>query len=154
MTTIASTRRAVFSSRQPSCRWRRLAGLSCIVLAMVVLSACGTTESTTQNNTAAHDALKGSIKANRYQAVILTNDRVYFGHLKALGNGWYQLTDAFFIRQVTDSKANTATQKVTRVGDELQQPESTVMLNRDNIVQVENLSQNSRVAAAMVALAP
>ena len=128
---------------------RVIALLIVLALAALALTGCGTTESTAQSNTAAHDALKTSIMNDRLQAVILTNDRVYFGHLKALGNGWYSLSKAFFIRQVADGKGQTASQKVTPLGLELQQPDSTVLLNRDNIVQVENLTANSVVATAI-----
>lgn len=129
---------------------RARAAAAALGLSLIVLASAGCSNS---GSGPEGDALNDSIKASRYQSVILTNDRVYFGHLRALGDGWYQLRNAYFIRQQTDDKTKTATQKVTPVAEELQQPDSTIMINRDNIVQVENLAADSRVALAIKGLA-
>ena len=56
-------------------RARRLTGWVAAAL-VVVLAACGIFQFTHR------DPFGGRVHANEWQAVILSNDRVYFGHLR------------------------------------------------------------------------
>jgi hypothetical protein len=90
------------------------------------------------------------IEAHRYQAVFLTNDRVYFGHLRALGGDWYELRDAYFIREkAATGKDTAAARQVAPISEELKQPGKHMLINARAIVQVENLKASSSVTQAI-----
>lgn len=97
----------------------------------------------------ARDQLKGEIDGDRYQAVFLSSDRVYFGKLHSLGGQWYELRDAYFIREKAAEGKAGATQQVAPISEELQEPGRHMVVNADHVVQVQNLKGNSRVAQAI-----
>lgn len=86
--------------------------------------------------------------ASRYQAVFLTNDRVYFGHLRWKGADIYELRDVFFLRETTGSKGDVQRQ-VASLSEELHGPENRMLIPRERIVLVENLRKDSPVARAI-----
>jgi hypothetical protein len=89
------------------------------------------------------------IHKNRIQAVVLSNDRVYFGRLKESGPRYLKLAHAHYLKQEqgTDKdKKPTVVQKVVRISEELQHPRTTILLNRDNVIAIEELGPNSSVA--------
>lgn len=100
--------------------------------------------------TAARSVIK-EVDAKRYQAVILANDRVYFGHLRWAGGEVFLLKDAYFIRTRSEGagKAATTKQQVAPIGEELHGPEPEVILMAEQVVQVENLRADSPVAKAI-----
>src|SRR5690349_12493308 len=119
---------------------RRTAKAITIVAALGVLaSACGSS-----GPDARSERLAGAIRSDRWQAVFLTNDHVYFGHLRQLGGDWLELRDAHFIRTNAAGGKGAGSQQVVSIGDELQQPEPKLVLNARQVVSVENLRDDSR----------
>lgn len=95
------------------------------------------------------DFLPPNVKSSRYQAVFLTNDRVYFGHVRAGENGYFELRDAYFIRETSASKTEKAKQVVAAVGEEFLGPERHLTINSEQVILIENLRRDSNVAAAI-----
>lgn len=92
--------------------------------------------------------LEPSIRTKRFQQVILSNERVYFGRLVARDGNWFELQDAFFIREETD-KAGKTVQKVVPITRELAEPDGDLLINGADIVTVANLTADSKVTAAI-----
>jgi hypothetical protein len=80
-----------------------------------------------------------------YQAVLLTNGSVYFGHLQGYGGHNPVLTDVYYIV----SKTNPDTKQVNNVlvhrGKELHEPDR-MYLNPGQLLFVEPVGTNSKVA--------
>lgn len=95
------------------------------------------------------DPFAGGIDPDRYQAVVLSNDRVYFGRLRPAGPGFYELTDAVFLRETTPAEGAEPVQQVVPLTEELHGPESRMLINERFIVLVENLTEDSFVARAI-----
>src|SRR3954447_23308960 len=55
------------------------------------------------NNGNGGDDFGGAIDSSRYQSVILTNDKVYFGQLTTASDTYYELDNAFFLRETRES---------------------------------------------------
>ncbi|HEX2240908.1 MAG TPA: hypothetical protein VHJ82_07205 [Actinomycetota bacterium] len=79
-----------------------------------------------------------------WQAVILSNDRVYFGRLSELDDDFFLLVDAYFLREQLDTQEDPVRQ-VASLRLELHSPQDRMLINREEVVLVENLSADSPV---------
>lgn len=101
------------------------------------------------------------IDRGRYQAVFLTNGQVYFGKLDSTRSN-FVLTDIYYL-QVNSNLQSQEKQDQTKkegaesepsftlvqLGDELHQPESKMVINKDHVLFWENLKSDSRVVEAI-----
>ncbi len=76
-----------------------------------------------------------------YQAVFLTNDQIYFGHLKNISNDYLILSDVYYI------KVNEGgTGQLLQLGAlEPHSPKDQMVINQDQILFWENLKADSPV---------
>lgn len=99
-------------------------------------------------------ALPAVISGDSYQAVFLTNGQVYFGKL-VTSRGSYKLSDVYYLQskqqiqaQGADSTSD-ADMALIKLGKELHGPEDWMLINREHVVFVEQLREDSRVAQAI-----
>lgn len=97
-----------------------------------------------------------AIDEKTYQAVFLTNGQVYFGKLEKPTSHYPRLTDVYYLRQNQQiqqgEEQSTTTQpqvSLIKLGDELHGPLDEMLLNRDHILFLENLKDDSRVVKAI-----
>ncbi len=110
-----------------------------------------------------------STKASGYVGVFLTNNQVYFGKLGSLNGQYAILSDVYYLRvqpslsegtgagnvKVEDTKTTAvATQgkndlTLIKLGDELHGPTDEIRLNRDHILLIEELKEDSKVVKAI-----
>ena len=92
----------------------------------------------------------GSIDQDRFQAVFLENDRVYFGHLEEAGDDFYLLTDAFFIEETPGQTEDAApVREVVSIVEEFHDPDDEVLIAVEDVVLIQNLRADSEVAEAI-----
>ena len=90
--------------------------------------------------------LKRSIQfTTPYQAVLLTNGSVYFGHLQDYGGPNPVLTDVFYVVSQTDPETKQIKNSLIKRGKELHEPDR-MYLAPNQIVFVETVGTNSKVA--------
>jgi hypothetical protein len=87
-----------------------------------------------------------------YQAVLLTNGSVYFGHLWNYGSPNPFLTDVFYVLSQTDPATKEVRNSLIKRGKELHEPDR-MYLTPNQIVFVETVGTNSKVAQ-LIAHAP
>jgi hypothetical protein len=87
-----------------------------------------------------------------YQAVLLTNGSVYFGHLWNYGGPDPFLTDVFYVLSQTDPATKEVRNSLIKRGKELHEPDR-MYLNPSQIIFVETVGTNSKVAQ-LIAHAP
>jgi hypothetical protein len=87
-----------------------------------------------------------------YQAVLLTNGSVYFGHLQDYGTSHPFLTDVFYVVSQTDPETKQVKSSLVKRGKEMHEPDR-MYLNSSQIVFVETVGTNSKVAQ-LIAQAP
>jgi hypothetical protein len=80
-----------------------------------------------------------------YQAVLLTNGSVYFGHLRDYGESNPVLTDVFYVVSQTDPESKQVKSSLIKRGKEMHEPDR-MYLNPSQIVFVETVGTNSKVA--------
>jgi len=108
----------------------------------------------------AGDNLK--IDQGKYQAVFLTNGQVYFGKIAAHEGNYVELDDIYYLQvkpvlqqgdENNNENANPKDQKtelsLVKLGNELHGPLDRMMINRDQIVFIEDLKDDSKVSDAI-----
>jgi small nuclear ribonucleoprotein (snRNP)-like protein len=80
-----------------------------------------------------------------YQAVLLMNGAVYFGHLQGYGQPNPVLTDVFYIVSQTNPETKQVNNILVKRGKELHEPDR-MYINASHIVFVEPVGPNSKVA--------
>ncbi len=92
--------------------------------------------------------------SNKYQAVFLTNNQVYFGRLYNANSAYPTLHDIYYLQvtqvlQPKDPKAPAQQINLVKLGGELHGPEDTMRINRGQILFVEDLKSDSQVVTAI-----
>ena len=80
-----------------------------------------------------------------YQAVLLTNGSVYFGHLQDYGTSHPVLTDVYYVVSQANPETKQVNNSLIKRGKELHEPDR-MYLNPNQIVFVESVGPNSKVA--------
>ncbi|HZU12888.1 MAG TPA: hypothetical protein VFB58_08620 [Chloroflexota bacterium] len=88
------------------------------------------------------------INASEYQAVFLTNGQVYFGHLTEPNTGYYELTHVYYL---TSSKTGS---KLNKLVNDVDGPEDQVVINRSEVIYIENLRPNGKASQLMTSGGP
>ncbi len=80
-----------------------------------------------------------------YQAVLLANGSVYFGHLSGYGGHSPVLTDVFYIVSQTDPNTKAVNNVLVKRGKELHEPDR-MYISPNQIIFVEPVGKDSKVA--------
>lgn len=80
-----------------------------------------------------------------YQAVLLTNGAVYFGHLQGYGTAQPVLAEVYYIATQTNPETKQSSNVLIKRGKELHEPDR-MYLNPQQILFVEPVGPNSKVA--------
>ncbi len=83
---------------------------------------------------------------NKWQAVFLTNNQVYFGHLKESRSDYTVLKEAYYLKSAPDDKTKV---DLVKLGDELHGPEQAMYIPKNQILFWENLKPDSQVVQAI-----
>ncbi len=76
-----------------------------------------------------------------YQAVFLSSDQIYFGHLKNVGSDYLLLTDVYYVKVDENSVG-----QLVKLGQiEPHGPKDEMVINQDHILFWENLRFDSPV---------
>lgn len=89
-----------------------------------------------------------SIRSGEYQAVFLDNGQVYFGKLKEKGED-YILTDVFYLQSGAAGVDQAANLSLTKLGNEAHGPEDRMQINKDHVLFVEDMKNDSKVVKAI-----
>jgi Tfp pilus assembly protein PilN len=95
---------------------------------------------------------RSQIDSSKYQAVFLTNGQVYFGKLHNYYTNRPYLTDVYYIQAPAGSDAtakadttDTSNQQLVKLGSEVHAPTNEMILNKQSILFVENLTTDGKV---------
>lgn len=120
--------------------------MALVALAIVVVVVVFAAQAVTSK-----DSLADGVKSNEYQAVFLTSNEVYFGKLTFPSGGSYvYLRHAFRLTQQASNKSGQPLQRtLVKVPNDLHSPEDLMMINRSQILYVENLNPSGKAAQLM-----
>lgn len=95
------------------------------------------------------DSLAGAINSNQYQSVVLTSGDVYLGKLSAPGGGFYYLRHVYHLVTQQNPRGGVPTRTLTKLTSDVNSPEDLLIINRRQILFVENLNPNGKAAQYM-----
>lgn len=99
------------------------------------------------------------INSDKYQAVFLVGGQLYFGKLEVLGGDYLRLSDVFYVQpsdsnteeveeedDVSNAKDTASNNlRLVKLGSEVHGPEDEMIINRDQVLFIENLKSDSKV---------
>lgn len=96
------------------------------------------------------------VRGSEWQAVFLTNNQVYFGHLKNYGMEYASLSNIFYLRAADSLQPSASTPpgsalQLVKLGSELHGPQDVMYIPKDKIMFWENLKPDSQVVQAIAA---
>ena len=94
------------------------------------------------------DSTTPSLIQGTYQAVFLDSGQVYFGKLKE-GEEFYTLTDVFYLQTGAVGLDQTSNLSLTKLGSEAHGPEDKMEINKEHILFVEDMKNESKVVKAI-----
>jgi hypothetical protein len=99
------------------------------------------------------DPLASAINANEYQAVFLTNGQIYFGKLSAPGGDFYYLRHVYQLTSQTSTRSGqAASPTVVKLSSLIHGPEDLMVINRSQILYVENLKPSGAATKTILRL--
>ena len=91
--------------------------------------------------------LPAYIDTTKYQAVELTTNRAYYGKVTRMTDNEIILTDVFYIQSPTQTTGETTNKfELIKLGDEMAGSYDTILINRSQVVMVENLKDGGQVS--------
>lgn len=91
--------------------------------------------------------------SQEWQSVFLTNNQVYFGHLKNYNKGYAVLKDIYYLRVSDPLQQGSPPQppqiNLVKLGGELHGPQDAMYIPKDKIMFWENLKADSQVVQAI-----
>mgnify|MGYP001612167518 CR=1 FL=1 len=95
---------------------------------------------------------------SEWQAVFLSNGTTYFGNVKFIKDDYLKVSNVFYLKSVNqlqgqmmtsvdDKKSESLT--LVRLGDEVPQSTSEMLINRDHVLFIEELKSDSSVIKAI-----
>jgi hypothetical protein len=91
------------------------------------------------------DPFAGVVDTTRFQAVILSNDKVYFGQVENVSDEYVRLDRAFFLRETRENADAEPVRALLPVNREIHAPDNTMLIRKDQVVLVENLAKDSPI---------
>ncbi len=88
------------------------------------------------------------VDPGKYQAVFLQNGEFYFGKVKGIDDKNIVLTNVFYVQKANAAEAtkeNEANLQLIKLGNEVHGPDDQMVINRDQVLYVENLKPEAKV---------
>lgn len=93
--------------------------------------------------------LPAYVEQDKYQAVFLQNGEFYFGKVQYVTDMEIKLTDVYYVQKAAATDENDQQAKTNleliKLGSEVHGPEDMMVINRSQVLYVENLKSDARV---------
>lgn len=94
-----------------------------------------------------------AVSGSDWQAVFLTNNQVYFGHLRDYNRSYAVLRDVFYLRVAEPLQQGATppgpTLNLVKLGAELHGPQDLMYIPKDKVMFWENMRKDSQVVQAI-----
>jgi len=113
------------------------------LLPLLILAAALLTSSCQKAQSAS--PASATIDSNKYYAVLLTNNAVYFGKMEGLGSAFPVLHDVYYVQNAQNPETKAVSSVLVKRGKEWHGPDRMI-INEKSIVFVEPVGPDSKVA--------
>lgn len=99
-----------------------------------------------------------AVNPEKYQAVFLINDQVYFGKIDSISSDTLVMKNIYYLQssstqqdvgQATSETKDQSNVSLVKLGDELHAPEDSMQINMDQVLFWENLRDEGKVSQAI-----
>lgn len=93
------------------------------------------------------------VEGDKWQAVFLNNNQVYFGKLKNTDANYLALTDVYYLRTATEleqGQGASSNLNLIKLGGEVHGPEDTIYIPKASVLFWENMKDSSRVVQTII----
>jgi hypothetical protein len=113
------------------------------LLVVIVLVALGLGIAALFKSVSTADSLSSAIDPKQYQIVYLTNGETYFGKLSAPGGDFYYMRHVYTLTAQASPRSGTPLQHtLIKLSNEIHGPQDLLVVNKSQIVYMENLRPN------------
>ena len=91
---------------------------------------------------------------NVYQAVFLDNSQIYFGQIESINGSDIYLTDVHYLRteeplQEGEGEVIEPELSLVKLGNEIHGPTDEMVINKEHVLYIENLKDDSQVVKSI-----
>lgn len=86
------------------------------------------------------------------QAVFLSDGQVYFGELEGVNKEFLTLENVYYLEDSTESGLSDGEEgelTLIRLGSEVHEPQDSLHINKDRVLFIENLKEDSRIISVI-----
>ncbi len=90
---------------------------------------------------------------DKWQAVFLSNNQVYFGKLKNSDTNYVALSNVYYLRTATEleqAQGASSNLNLIKLGGEVHGPEDTIYIPKASVLFWENMKDSSRVVQTII----
>ncbi len=91
----------------------------------------------------AYESMNGATA--EYSAVLLTTGDIYFAKVVSEGGHYVTLRDIFYPQVAQNADGTQGDVQLIKFGSELHQPQDEMKINRDHVIMVQSLQEDSPV---------
>lgn len=125
-----------------------LAVVAVLVAAAVIIAAVVSTLSS-------GDTLAAQVNSRDYQAVFLTSNEVYFGKLSVPGGSFCYLRHVYRLTALPSTHRGQPLQRtLVKLVNDVQSPQDLLIINKSQILYVENLNPSGKAARLLASGGP
>ncbi|NMB48770.1 hypothetical protein GYA13_05060 [Candidatus Kuenenbacteria bacterium] len=141
--TWPESRNAPGRTTKKNFKWRQFGWLAALVAVVAIVTAV----------VVFWPSKEGVYSRDKWQAVFLNNNQVFFGHVTGEDNGHLILKDIYYpqkpltLQQPTEEQPNDFT--LVKFGKEIYGTEDQMVINKDNILYVADIKEESKIVAAI-----
>jgi hypothetical protein len=117
-----------------------LAIVAVIVLAFLIFLGTALVKSVSGSS------FPSSVDGNTSQAVFLSNGQIFFGKLSSGNDTYYELRHVYLLQSSVTSRGRPAAQQLIKLTKEIHGPQDLMMIDRHQILYIENLDPHGQAA--------
>lgn len=91
-------------------------------------------------------SLPASVDGKTYQAVFLSNGQIFFGKLTSGNDTYDELRHVYLLQSSVTSKGRPGAQQLIKLTKEIHGPQDLMMIDRNQILYIENLDPRGQAA--------
>lgn len=94
-----------------------------------------------------------SSDSNTRQAVFSTTGQIYFGFVQNKNSDMVQINDVYYLNNISSLIQAKSEDKISliKMGSEIYKPGNTITLNRDHIIFIQDIQNDSQINKAIAA---
>lgn len=113
-----------------------------VIVVLAVLIFLGTTVVKSFSSS----SFPSRVDGKTYQAVFLSNGQIFFGKLTSGNDTYFELRHVYLLQSAVTSRGRPGAQQLIKLTKEIHGPQDLMMIDRSQILYIENLDPRGQAA--------